>query len=174
MNVIFHSILHYIGYTFEYRKWRFFNAKYTSKKLWILCVSDKQIDDWSPNMKQNIWELSGLHEGDIMEPMHEMEARNGMRDDSLRWEGGEVPYHIHSDFGKLHAGKVETFVIWTLKKVLYTDLSSTGFSRIKNNNLVFEFARNFSRNNTIWMINFYLKLRFLFADTKFYSNQQIK
>lgn len=54
-------------------------------------------------MKQNIWELSGLHEGDIMEPMPEMEARNGMRDDSLRWHGGEVPYHIHSDFGKLHA-----------------------------------------------------------------------
>lgn len=55
-------------------------------------------------MKQNIWELSGLFEGDIMDSramgVPEMSSRNGVKDGSLRWPGGEVPYNIHSDFGK--------------------------------------------------------------------------
>lgn len=67
-------------------------------------VIDKHIDDWNPNMKQNIWELSGLFEGDIMDSramgVPEMSSRNGVKDGSLRWPGGEVPYNIHSDFGK--------------------------------------------------------------------------
>ncbi|XP_054258891.1 zinc metalloproteinase nas-13-like [Macrosteles quadrilineatus] len=72
---------------------------------------DKHIDTWHPGMKQNIWELSGLFEGDIMEPHDEVQGRsrprgrvpvmaerNGVIDDSLRWPGGEVPYYISSDF----------------------------------------------------------------------------
>jgi hypothetical protein len=77
-------------------------------------IADKQIDTWHPGMKQNIWELSGLFEGDIMES-HEgaesrsypsrgrvpvMAERNGVIDESLRWPGGEVPYYISKDFGE--------------------------------------------------------------------------
>lgn len=51
-------------------------------------------------MKQNIWELSGLFEGDIMEPSSEMSERNAVLDDSLRWPDNTVPYHISKDFGK--------------------------------------------------------------------------
>ncbi|KAG8288533.1 hypothetical protein J6590_016657 [Homalodisca vitripennis] len=60
--------------------------------------ADKLIDEWHPSMKQNIWELSGLLEGDIMEPHSEMSERNAAIDETLRWPDGEVPYHISSDF----------------------------------------------------------------------------
>lgn len=53
--------------------------------------------------KQNIWELSGLLEGDIMEDYDaappEVE-RNAVRDYSAKWPGGVVPYHISDDFGE--------------------------------------------------------------------------
>ncbi|KAK9503994.1 hypothetical protein O3M35_010442 [Rhynocoris fuscipes] len=54
----------------------------------------KEIDGWTPMDKQNIWELSGLLEGDIMEDVE----RNAVRDYSAKWQGGVVPYHISDDF----------------------------------------------------------------------------
>lgn len=55
-------------------------------------------------MKQNIWELSGLFEGDIMEAEPEPERRESQRnavlDETLRWPDAVVPYYISSEFGK--------------------------------------------------------------------------
>ncbi|XP_072158333.1 zinc metalloproteinase nas-13 isoform X2 [Bemisia tabaci] len=46
-------------------------------------------------MVQNVWELSGLFEGDIMLDTF---ARNGLLNPDARWPFGVVPYHISSDF----------------------------------------------------------------------------
>lgn len=56
----------------------------------------RDLDEWTPNDKQNIWELSGLFEGDIIVD----ESRNALRDTSAKWQDGVVPYHISDDFGK--------------------------------------------------------------------------
>lgn len=63
---------------------------------------DKQLKAWSPEDKQNIWELSGLHEGDIMLSSLQDSNKNGLLNDKLRWQDGIVPYYINDDdFGKL-------------------------------------------------------------------------
>lgn len=59
------------------------------------------MNDWHPNDKQNIWELSGLHEGDIMEEEESQQlARNAVLDETKRWPGAVVPYYISKEFGK--------------------------------------------------------------------------
>lgn len=68
---------------------------------------DKQVSNWHPKMKQNIWELSGLFEGDIMEAepeeIHEKGIeRNAVIDETLLWPEATVPYYISSDFGNTH------------------------------------------------------------------------
>ncbi|XP_014240061.1 zinc metalloproteinase nas-13 [Cimex lectularius] len=58
----------------------------------------REIDEWSPSDKRNIWELSGLFEGDIMTDGSNEVSRNALRDSSAKWPGGVVPYHISDDF----------------------------------------------------------------------------
>lgn len=60
------------------------------------------IKSWSPNDPQNVWELSGLHEGDIMIHPDSPSWKNGLLDATARWHGGIVPYFIQEDdFGNL-------------------------------------------------------------------------
>ncbi|KAF6203953.1 hypothetical protein GE061_002291 [Apolygus lucorum] len=54
-------------------------------------------EEWSPDDKQNIWELSGLDEGDIMTDSEET-SRNAVREAESKWPGGVVPYHISDEF----------------------------------------------------------------------------
>lgn len=69
-----------------------------------ILISDRRISSWHPKMKQNIWELSGLFEGDIMEaepqPERRESQRNAVLDETLRWPDALVPYYISSEFGK--------------------------------------------------------------------------
>ncbi|XP_011693660.1 PREDICTED: astacin isoform X1 [Wasmannia auropunctata] len=55
------------------------------------------IKSWSPNNLENVWELSGLHEGDIMIHPDSPTWKNGLLDATARWPGGVVPYFIQED-----------------------------------------------------------------------------
>lgn len=64
-------------------------------------VADR-INSWSSNDLENVWELSGLHEGDIMIHPDSQSWKNGLLDATARWPGGIVPYFIEEDdFGNL-------------------------------------------------------------------------
>ncbi|XP_029177907.1 zinc metalloproteinase nas-14-like [Nylanderia fulva] len=52
---------------------------------------------WSPNDLQNVWELSGLYEGDIMLHPDSPSGKNGLLDATARWPGGVVPFFIQED-----------------------------------------------------------------------------
>nr|XP_012227708.1 PREDICTED: astacin [Linepithema humile] len=55
------------------------------------------INSWRPSNPQYIWELSGLHEGDIMIHPDSPSWKNGILDTKARWPGGVVPYFIQKD-----------------------------------------------------------------------------
>uniref|UniRef100_A0A1B6F4X2 Metalloendopeptidase n=1 Tax=Cuerna arida TaxID=1464854 RepID=A0A1B6F4X2_9HEMI len=55
-------------------------------------------DEWHPDPEQNIWELSGLFEGDIIEDDENSPSRNGLLNISSRWPGGVVPFEISSKY----------------------------------------------------------------------------
>jgi hypothetical protein len=60
------------------------------------------INSWRPSDAQNVWELSGLHEGDIMIHPDSPSWKNGLLDATARWPAGVVPYFIEeNDFGNL-------------------------------------------------------------------------
>ena len=62
----------------------------------------ERIRSWTEKEKQNIWELSGLYEGDIMIHSEENDVKNGLINKMFRWPGGIVPYYIkEGDFGNL-------------------------------------------------------------------------
>jgi hypothetical protein len=50
---------------------------------------------WSPEDKNNAWELSGQFEGDIM--LYENAGlKNVLQDDNARWPKAVVPYFINN------------------------------------------------------------------------------
>uniref|UniRef100_A0A1B0B543 Metalloendopeptidase n=1 Tax=Glossina palpalis gambiensis TaxID=67801 RepID=A0A1B0B543_9MUSC len=51
-------------------------------------------DYWSENHEENIWELSGLFEGDIM--LHRDYLRNGLLNEKSTWPDATVPFYIDS------------------------------------------------------------------------------
>ncbi|XP_031847626.1 hatching enzyme 1.2 [Nomia melanderi] len=58
-----------------------------------------RIESWSKDDRQNIWELSGLFEGDIMLlPGEKVESKNGLAKPTSRWPAGIVPYYIKEEF----------------------------------------------------------------------------
>lgn len=71
---------------------------HSNKLTKIICIA-KRINAWKPEDKENIWELSGLLEGDILMPISQRENRNGIRDLALRWQFGIVPVKIDNWFG---------------------------------------------------------------------------
>ncbi|XP_017764627.1 PREDICTED: zinc metalloproteinase nas-13 [Eufriesea mexicana] len=56
-----------------------------------------RIRSWTKAEKQNVWELSGLYEGDIMLNTEENGAKNGLVNAKFRWSGGVVPYYIKEE-----------------------------------------------------------------------------
>jgi len=82
--------LHEVRFTKNFRLIAYFH----------LVLADS-INSWRPSDPQNVWELSGLHEGDIM--IHpNSPSKNGLLDATARWPAGVVPYFIEeNDFGNL-------------------------------------------------------------------------
>ncbi|XP_022194298.2 zinc metalloproteinase nas-13 [Nilaparvata lugens] len=56
------------------------------------------INSWKPSSRQNIWELSGQFEGDIMLEANEIDAKNIIITEEKRWLNATMAYHIHEDF----------------------------------------------------------------------------
>ncbi|XP_047368269.1 seminal metalloprotease 1-like [Vespa velutina] len=58
----------------------------------------RRINSWKPEDPENIWELSGLYQGDIMlSPNNKISDRNGILDTTTRWPNGIVPYYIEEE-----------------------------------------------------------------------------
>ncbi|KAL2735847.1 seminal metalloprotease 1-like [Vespula squamosa] len=58
----------------------------------------RRINSWKPEDPENIWELSGLYQGDIMlSPNNKISSRNGILDTATRWPNGIVPYYIEEE-----------------------------------------------------------------------------
>lgn len=64
----------------------------------FVCVLVQRTSAWHPDDDENIWELSGLYEGDMMIYRESDMEKNGLLDASTRWPGGIVPYHIADSF----------------------------------------------------------------------------
>lgn len=64
------------------------------KCLFFVC-SAAQIDAWTPGSETNVWEHSGLFEGDIM---LYSDNRNGLVNTSRRWPNATIPFHIDDSF----------------------------------------------------------------------------
>lgn len=60
----------------------------------------RRILAWHPEDETNVWEQSGLYEGDIMIYHSSHMDKNGLIDESTRWPNGTVPYHISDTFCK--------------------------------------------------------------------------
>ncbi|XP_043258686.1 seminal metalloprotease 1 [Colletes gigas] len=56
-----------------------------------------RIRSWTKADEQNLWELSGLYEGDIMLTGEPDESKNGLVKTASRWPGGIVPYYIKEE-----------------------------------------------------------------------------
>lgn len=56
---------------------------------------EKSMDAWSDESEQNLWELSGLYQGDIM--VQKKLDRNGIIGPELRWTNSTVPFYIEED-----------------------------------------------------------------------------
>ncbi|KAI4481328.1 hypothetical protein M0804_009448 [Polistes exclamans] len=58
----------------------------------------RRINSWKPEDPENVWELSGLYQGDIMLPLnHKGSNRNGLLDTTTRWPNATVPYYIEEE-----------------------------------------------------------------------------
>lgn len=67
--------------------------------MYVYFNSVNMMSVWKPSHKQNIWELSGQFEGDIM-MNNESDLKNVLVNEEKRWPKGIVPYYIEKDFGK--------------------------------------------------------------------------
>lgn len=80
----------------------------------------KRVNQWSANDKENVWELSGLFEGDIM-PNSDSKIRNGLVDETMRWPNGSIPIYIkRDDFGKFFRFKYSHGDFFFLLKLIYS------------------------------------------------------
>ncbi|KAB0800773.1 hypothetical protein PPYR_06594 [Photinus pyralis] len=55
----------------------------------------KRLEEWTEDDSENIWELSGQFEGDIL---LRRDPRTGILDETLRWWNNEIPYELDSDY----------------------------------------------------------------------------
>ncbi|KAF4524240.1 hypothetical protein B566_EDAN008786 [Ephemera danica] len=71
----------------------FFGPGYSAETI------STRIASWSPLERNNVWELSGLHEGDIMQDNRPGPAgRNAMRDPESLWTDATIPYILEPTF----------------------------------------------------------------------------
>ncbi|XP_011300427.1 zinc metalloproteinase nas-13 [Fopius arisanus] len=67
----------------------------------------ERVKSWTPEDKGNVWELSGLLEGDIMTNPQ----KNGLLDKAMRWPSGIVPFYIkEEDFGEEDIAEIEAAI----------------------------------------------------------------
>lgn len=56
---------------------------------------------WRPELGTNIWEHSGLFEGDIMMyTPKRIPTKNGLIDEAAKWPMAIVPYYIDDSFSE--------------------------------------------------------------------------
>ncbi|XP_022907480.1 zinc metalloproteinase nas-13-like [Onthophagus taurus] len=55
----------------------------------------ERLKNWTEDDKQNIWELSGQTEGDMV---LDVDQRNGLINERYRWSNNEIPYVLDSKF----------------------------------------------------------------------------
>ncbi|XP_044599249.1 seminal metalloprotease 1 [Cotesia glomerata] len=67
-----------------------YDSSYNSDEIF------KRVNEWSTDDIENVWELSGLFEGDIM-PNSDSKIRNGLVDEAMRWPNGSIPVYIDRD-----------------------------------------------------------------------------
>lgn len=63
------------------------------------CI-DAEMNAWDPKQGTNIWEHSGLFEGDIMLYKKKNLMKNGLVDVAARWDFATIPYSIDDSFGE--------------------------------------------------------------------------
>lgn len=63
--------------------------------------ADADIKAWDPKQGTNIWELSGLFEGDIMLHKKKSMTKNGLVDMAARWNAATIPYYIDDSFSMI-------------------------------------------------------------------------
>lgn len=80
----------------------FFKNKFNN-----LCLIDSEIEKWNPKYGTNIWEHSGLFEGDIMHYQSKHSSKNGIIRDSAKWPNATIPYFIDDSFCKFIYPKEE-------------------------------------------------------------------
>lgn len=74
--------------------------------LFILCLFILDLEIKSSKPEDNVWEMSGLFEGDIVESPEKNIGKNGLTGNEFRWPEGIVPVFIHEDdFGKKKKNK---------------------------------------------------------------------
>lgn len=68
---------------------------------------ENAINTWDENQGDNIWEHSGLDEGDIIRNV----GRNGLRRKSARWPLGIIPYRIPEDhFSETQLQRIQSII----------------------------------------------------------------
>ncbi|RZF42636.1 hypothetical protein LSTR_LSTR001431 [Laodelphax striatellus] len=78
-------------------------------------VVGEGIDSWKPSSRQNIWELSGQFEGDIMVEPNEDVAKNIIISEERRWLNATLAYHIDEEFDENETVIIKK-AIWEIEK----------------------------------------------------------
>lgn len=63
-------------------------------------VKAEEIAKWTPEDGTNLWEHSGLFEGDIMVYHSSQLNKNGLLNEAKYWPEATVPYYIDDSFSK--------------------------------------------------------------------------
>lgn len=76
-----------------------FTANWKEIKTSSYLLLDTEIEAWKPEDGTNVWELSGLFEGDIM-LYTKQPNKNGIIDETYRWPNATIPYYIDEAFSE--------------------------------------------------------------------------
>jgi hypothetical protein len=68
-------------------------------------ASERRFHEWQLDDEDNVWERSGLFEGDIMVTESAGHQKNVVLNETLRWPNSTVPFYIYEeDFGESMSG----------------------------------------------------------------------
>lgn len=65
-----------------------------------MLLLESEIESWNARDGSNVWEHSGLFEGDIMLYDNPPRGKNGLIDTASRWKGAIVPYYLDDSFSE--------------------------------------------------------------------------